>query len=114
MRVYRRFLCISGLSSKEVASVIFRQFLKCNPSEESRWSPISNYSQKASLTNSWKGFEIQGSHYRFSVLELLEMQISAESSMTVKGPSLIRLTSIAAPKLPSSTISISSLHFSMI
>ena len=28
MRVYSRFRCISGLSPKQVASVIFRQFLK--------------------------------------------------------------------------------------
>jgi hypothetical protein len=27
MRVYSRFRCISGLSPKQVASVIFRQFL---------------------------------------------------------------------------------------
>ena len=28
MRVYSRFRCISGLSPKQVASVIFRQFLR--------------------------------------------------------------------------------------
>ena len=33
MQVYSRFPCISGLSPKQVASVIFRQFL----SREHRW-----------------------------------------------------------------------------
>ena len=39
MRVYSRFRCISGLSPKQVASVIFRQFLKAECAKVFRNSP---------------------------------------------------------------------------